>query len=415
MRCSRPTTPTLRDDDREVSGVSNDVVSLRRDGAGPLPRLAAERARTAVPDGAPADLAEALQVAQDLGPWVPLPMQGDTLTLWESLASIGAVDLTIARVVEPHLEHSRSCARRAATTDPRRGLATDTRRTGAPPGCGRCTTRRAPSASRPPREDGSWALTGTKSWCSLADRASHALVTAWVDDTRSGLFAIHLVHPAVSPGQTPVPPIGRRSGQHAAWPRCVAPPSPSTACRPPRSASRTGTSRVPAPPGAAWASPRSGTARQWHWRGPCARPVSGASPISWRWSTSAASTRRWPAPAPSSPRPLPSPTTAGSDTGGGRRGVPARRQVVADTAEEVMARVGRALGPVPLTGGEEHARRVADLTAYVRQHHGERDLARQGEQGTGRAVLGRARGMAVVVRSPQRRAAASVRGERFCG
>ena len=30
----------------------------------------------------------------------------------------------------------------------------------------------------------------------------------------------------------------------------------------------------------------------------------------------------------------------------------------------------------PYTGG--HSRRVADLTVYVRQHHGERDLARQG-------------------------------------
>ena len=55
------------------------------------------------------------------------------------------------------------------------------------------------------------------------------------------------------------------------------------------------------------------------------------------------------------------------------------RQVVADTADEVIARVGHALGPAPLTGDEEHARRVADLTVYLRQHHAERDLARQGE------------------------------------
>ena len=54
------------------------------------------------------------------------------------------------------------------------------------------------------------------------------------------------------------------------------------------------------------------------------------------------------------------------------------RQVVADTAHEVLDRVGRALGPGPLTSEEEHARRVADLTVYLRQHHGERDLARLG-------------------------------------
>jgi hypothetical protein len=54
------------------------------------------------------------------------------------------------------------------------------------------------------------------------------------------------------------------------------------------------------------------------------------------------------------------------------------RQVVADTAHEVLDRVGSALGPGPLTSEEEHARRVADLTVYLRQHHGERDRARLG-------------------------------------
>ena len=54
------------------------------------------------------------------------------------------------------------------------------------------------------------------------------------------------------------------------------------------------------------------------------------------------------------------------------------RQVVADSADEILTRVGHALGPAPLTGDEDHARRVADLTVYLRQHHAERDLARQG-------------------------------------
>jgi hypothetical protein len=33
------------------------------------------------------------------------------------------------------------------------------------------------------------------------------------------------------------------------------------------------------------------------------------------------------------------------------------------------------LGPGPLAFDEPHARRVADLTLYVRQHHADRDLA----------------------------------------
>ena len=55
------------------------------------------------------------------------------------------------------------------------------------------------------------------------------------------------------------------------------------------------------------------------------------------------------------------------------------RAVVADAAEQVLTVVGHALGPAPLTHDEEHARRVADLTVYLRQHHAERDLARLGQ------------------------------------
>lgn len=50
------------------------------------------------------------------------------------------------------------------------------------------------------------------------------------------------------------------------------------------------------------------------------------------------------------------------------------RACVAECAAEVTERVGRALGAGPLCHDEEHARRVADLTVYIRQHHAERDL-----------------------------------------
>jgi hypothetical protein len=59
------------------------------------------------------------------------------------------------------------------------------------------------------------------------------------------------------------------------------------------------------------------------------------------------------------------------------------RSVVADAVEAVLRQVGHALGPAPLAFDDAHARRVADLELYVRQHHGERDLA-----ALGRAVLG---------------------------
>jgi hypothetical protein len=51
------------------------------------------------------------------------------------------------------------------------------------------------------------------------------------------------------------------------------------------------------------------------------------------------------------------------------------RAVVHGAAERILREVGHALGPAPLAFDETHARRVADLEIYLRQHHGERDLA----------------------------------------
>ena len=50
------------------------------------------------------------------------------------------------------------------------------------------------------------------------------------------------------------------------------------------------------------------------------------------------------------------------------------RAFMADMAADVVTRVGRALGAGPLCHDERHARRVADLSVYLRQHHAERDL-----------------------------------------
>lgn len=54
------------------------------------------------------------------------------------------------------------------------------------------------------------------------------------------------------------------------------------------------------------------------------------------------------------------------------------RAVVADAVEQTLRESGHALGPAPLAFDEEYARRAADLTIYVRQHHGERDLSALG-------------------------------------
>ena len=51
------------------------------------------------------------------------------------------------------------------------------------------------------------------------------------------------------------------------------------------------------------------------------------------------------------------------------------RALVADAVDRVLGTTARALGPGPLAHDAGHARHVADLEVYVRQHHGARDLA----------------------------------------
>ncbi|MGC5362300.1 acyl-CoA dehydrogenase [Streptomyces sp. DT24] len=54
------------------------------------------------------------------------------------------------------------------------------------------------------------------------------------------------------------------------------------------------------------------------------------------------------------------------------------RAFVESVCADVLTQVGRATGAGPLCHDERHARAVADLTVYIRQHHGERDLAQLG-------------------------------------
>ena len=55
-------------------------------------------------DDARGDVRRALDLAERWGERLPAPGRGSTARLWEALATLGAVDLTVARAVEPHLD-----------------------------------------------------------------------------------------------------------------------------------------------------------------------------------------------------------------------------------------------------------------------------------------------------------------------
>lgn len=72
------------------------------------------------------------------------------------------------------------------------------------------------------------------------------------------------------------------------------------------------------------------------------------------------------------------PTCTTAAAGDLRLEAEAARAVVERTAWSTTEAVARSLGPGPLTSDRVHARRVADLGVYVRQHHAERDHAELG-------------------------------------
>jgi alkylation response protein AidB-like acyl-CoA dehydrogenase len=222
--------------------------------------------------------------------------------------------------------------------------------------------------------DDRWLLTGTKPWCSLAGRLSHALITAHTVNGARRLFAIDL----------------RGAGVHAADDGWVA---RGLADVPSGPIDLTDCPAIPVGPDG-WYLRRSGFA--WGGIGVAACWYGGAVGLA-RLMRDALSAKEPDQIAAMHLGAVDAVLTgarcvladaAGRVDGGhaaGQAGVllAARvRAVVARAAEDVLERVGHALGPAPLARDERHARRVADLQLYLRQHHAERD-----EAALGRAVL----------------------------
>lgn len=351
--------------------MSSEVIALD----GPVDPSLRELARGARAAATPEpSLDAALALAREIGSELPVPGRGRTLALWEALATVGAVDLTVARVLEPHLD---ALAILSEASLPAPAQETVWGVFAAEGG------RRLLASSSSGR---AWTLTGHKPWCSLADRVSHALVTAWVDDERRGLFAVDLAHPGVRPLDG-TPWVARGLAQVQS--------------------TTIDLEGVPAIPvgGPGWYLDRAGFA--WGGIGVAAVWYGGAVALARR--LHAASTSREPDQlalahlgtvdvALSRARAVlldAARVVDGPPVGAEWAALVAlrARQVVADTAEEVLDRCAHALGPAPLAREEEHARRVADLSLYVRQHHAERDAATLG-RATLSATLDTTRGAA---------------------
>lgn len=305
---------------------------------------------------------------------VALPGQGDTVTRWELLASLGAADLTAARVAEAHLDALAILAEAGMGNEALRALRADSSSTwgvfaAEGPGVRVLAT---------PGPDDGWVLNGIKPWCSLAGRLTHALITAHTENGRR-LFA-----------------IGLQTGSVAQQPNTWF----SRGLSEVDSGAITLTDAVAVPVGAdGWYLQRAGFA--WGGMGVAACWFGGAVGLARTLFANAAqrmAAGREPDQvalmhlgavdvALTASRAVLAAGAAAVDGGqaDGAAGIiwAARiRGQVAAAAEMVLTRVGHSLGPAPLALDEQHGRRVADLEVYLRQHHAERDDA-----GLGRDLL----------------------------
>lgn len=299
------------------------------------------------------DLEAALAFAHNAGRSAPHLGGGQTRQLWELLATTASADLTVARVLDPHLDALGIRAQAGLDPDP-----SHTWGVYAAEGPGSKVT----ATSSP---DG-WHLTGAKPWCSLAGHLDRALITAHTGDSRR-LFEIDLRHDGVTVTE----------GEWFA--RGLAEVTSS-------GIELTG---VPAEPvgGDGWYLTRAGFA--WGGMGVAAVWFGGA--VALARSLKIALDKREPDQIGvmilgevdvllHSCRTVLAAAAASVDAGAEHPDVLAQRvrSTVSSAAERISTIVGHALGPAPLAMNEDHARRVADLQLYLRQDHAERDLARLG-------------------------------------
>jgi alkylation response protein AidB-like acyl-CoA dehydrogenase len=332
------------------------------------------------------DVPALLAIAQQAGSSAPKPGDGRTARLWELLASVAAVDVAAARVLEPHLDAGAILSQAGvpeAFTGSWGVYAAEA------PGT-RLTAE--PASSEPGGRPGGVQLSGSKPWCSLAQFVDHAVVTAHTRTGGRAAFAVDL---------------------RAAGVTCDVPEWTSRGLREIPS----GTvhfDRVPAVPlgGDGWYFQRPGFA--WGGMGVAACWLGGAVALGRHFEAvllRGARSQREPdqvalASLGEVDRILASTTQylaqaadavdatrqAGSDSAaeteartglsGGAVGAWSEglrvRGTVAAAVERVQLLVSQNLGPGPLAFDERYGKCMADLSLYVRQHHAMRDDAQLG-------------------------------------
>lgn len=292
-------------------------------------------------------------------PPAPIPGTGETRALFALLSEIAAIDLTAARVVEPHFDATAILAQAGIQFE--RGRAWGVFASASPVNI----RWRAPGDTAPPRVVDDAELTGTKRWCSLASSLDRALVTAR-DDSGEWLFVLDLTKERVVPHEGGAPLTGLRGV-----------PSGPVDLSAAAVQSVGGVNWYTTRPGFAWGG--IGVAAVWF-----GAAVSLASAL-----LDAARSRKQDqlglALLGEADRIMHGVRVQLDDAAdridAGTADWALAQRVRSNTASacwRLIAICGEALGPAPLAFDAVHARRIADLTMYLSQHHGVRDDAAHG-------------------------------------
>lgn len=300
---------------------------------------------------------------------------GRTLHNWRVLAGVARGDLDTARLAEAHLDALTILSELDADR----------------PAAGRrwaVWAAEAPGTGVQAVLDAAhgWTLTGGKAWCSGADVATDALVTAAAPDGPR-LFAVDLARPGIRVSRDGWAGVGMRRSAAIevtldAVPACAVGPPGGYLDRP-------GFWHGAIAVAAAWLGGADGVAD------PLRRRVAGGrgdehdaahlGTVDAALAAGGAVLRE--AAAEIDGRADGGPDDPDEEPAAARRRALRARAVVEHAVETAVRATGRAAGPSPLAHDAAHAHRVADLTLYVRQSHAERDLATLGHLAGDGAVL----------------------------
>jgi hypothetical protein len=290
---------------------------------------------------------------------LPLPGSGSTAHRWQRLAELAEVDLVAARLAEAQVDAVAILAELGGSpTQPDQWW-------------GVWAAESADGVLRARGSGDVMTLEGTKAWCSGAALCSHALVTARLTDGERQLFAVELNQPEIKA----LPSRWRNSGMQASDTRPVQFSNAQAVPvgRPGSYLNRPGFWHGAAGVAACWLGGARAAAAPLYRRGTATSAndhlLAHLGVVDAAIAAAEAMLAFTACRVDADP----------ADRTGAAEMIARRMRAAAETAvDETIARTGRALGAAPLALDGPHARRVADLTMYVRQSHAEADLAALG-------------------------------------